>query len=92
MSRLALRYILQCRVSNGAIQMLNAALAGLGLAYIPEEMAEPYFTKGRLKRVLADWCQPLRWETGYDPSAAGELGPIRWRPKWPVRGLTRART
>jgi DNA-binding transcriptional LysR family regulator len=42
---------------NGAIQMLNAALAGLGLAYIPEEMAEPSLTKGRLKRVLADWCQ-----------------------------------
>jgi DNA-binding transcriptional LysR family regulator len=43
---------------NGAIQMLSAALAGLGLAYIPEEMAEPYLTKGRLKRVLAHWCQP----------------------------------
>jgi DNA-binding transcriptional LysR family regulator len=43
---------------NGAIQMLNAALAGHGLAYIPEEMAEPYLAKGRLKRVLGDWCQP----------------------------------
>jgi DNA-binding transcriptional LysR family regulator len=43
---------------NGAIQMLNAALAGLGLAYIPEEMAEPHLAKGRLKRVLKDWCQP----------------------------------
>jgi DNA-binding transcriptional LysR family regulator len=21
-------------------------------------MAEPHLTKGRLKRVLADWCQP----------------------------------
>src|SRR3954451_5812286 len=37
---------------NGAIQMLNAALAGLGLAYVPEEMAEPHLAKGRLKRVL----------------------------------------
>ena len=43
---------------NGAIQMLNASLAGHGLAYIPEEMANPYIAKGRLKRVLADWCQP----------------------------------
>jgi len=43
---------------NGANQMLNAALGGLGLAYIPEEMAEPHLAKGRLKRVLADWCQP----------------------------------
>ncbi|MEN3376112.1 MAG: hypothetical protein V7604_1467 [Hyphomicrobiales bacterium] len=45
-------------ILNGANQMLNAALAGLGLAYIPEDMAGPYLTKGRLKRVLADWCQP----------------------------------
>jgi DNA-binding transcriptional LysR family regulator len=43
---------------NGAKQMLTAALTGLGLAYIPQEMAEPHLTKGRLKRVLADWCQP----------------------------------
>jgi DNA-binding transcriptional LysR family regulator len=45
-------------ILNGANQMLNAALAGVGLAYIPEDMAGPYLTKGRLKRVLADWCQP----------------------------------
>jgi DNA-binding transcriptional LysR family regulator len=43
---------------NGTAQLLNAALAGVGLAYVPEGMAEPYVTKGRLKRVLADWCQP----------------------------------
>src|SRR4051794_26065164 len=43
---------------NGAIQMLNAAVAGHGLAYIPEEMAESYVAEGRLKRVLGDWCQP----------------------------------
>jgi DNA-binding transcriptional LysR family regulator len=45
-------------ICNGANQMLNTALAGLGLAYIPQDIAEPYLTKGRLKRVLADWCQP----------------------------------
>ena len=43
---------------NGAAQMLNAALAGHGLAYIPEGMVEPHLAKGRLKRVLGDWCQP----------------------------------
>ena len=43
---------------NATAQMLNAALEGLGLAYIPEGMAEPHLAKGRLKRVLADWCQP----------------------------------
>jgi DNA-binding transcriptional LysR family regulator len=43
---------------NGANQMLTAALAGLGLAYIPQEMVDPHLAKGRLKRVLVHWCQP----------------------------------
>jgi DNA-binding transcriptional LysR family regulator len=43
---------------NTTPQLLNAALTGLGLAYIPEEMVEPHIAKRRLKRVLADWCQP----------------------------------
>ncbi len=53
---------------NGAIQMLNAVLAGLGLAYIPEEMAEPYLARGRLKRVLADSCQPYSGYRLFYPS------------------------
>ncbi|HLY64258.1 MAG TPA: LysR family transcriptional regulator, partial [Chloroflexota bacterium] len=39
-------------VFSGAFQMLNAALAGFGLAYVPEDLAEPHLAKGRLKRVL----------------------------------------
>ena len=63
---------------NGTNQMLTAALAGLGLAYVPEQLARPHLNKGRLKRVLADWCPPF---TGYhlyypsrrQPSAAFAL-------------------
>jgi DNA-binding transcriptional LysR family regulator len=47
---------------NAMPQMLNAALAGLGLAYVPEGAVEAHVAKGRLKRVLADWCLPF---TGY---------------------------
>src|SRR4051794_32986302 len=43
---------------NSATQMLNAALAGYGLAYVPEGVVLAHLAKGRLKRVLADWCQP----------------------------------
>jgi DNA-binding transcriptional LysR family regulator len=43
---------------NGTAQLLNAALAGLGLAYVPEGLVETHVGKGRLVRVLADWCQP----------------------------------
>jgi len=45
-------------VFNGTFQMLNAALAGFGLAYVPEDIAAPHLAKGRLKRVLEDWCPP----------------------------------
>ena len=41
---------------NGTAQLLNAALAGCGLAYVPEGFAAGHVAKGRLKRVLADWC------------------------------------
>jgi DNA-binding transcriptional LysR family regulator len=43
---------------NATAQLLNAALVGLGLAYIPEGMVQAYIAKGRLVRVLADWCPP----------------------------------
>src|SRR5947209_7033824 len=43
---------------TGTAQLLNAALLGCGLAYVPEGMVQTHIDKGRLKRVLADWCQP----------------------------------
>ena len=45
-------------VFNSTFQMLNAALAGFGLAYVPEDLAQPHLAKGRLNRVLEDWCPP----------------------------------
>jgi DNA-binding transcriptional LysR family regulator len=53
---------------NGTFQMLNAALAGFGLAYIPEDLAQPYIAKGRLTRVLEDWCPPYSGYHLYYPS------------------------
>jgi DNA-binding transcriptional LysR family regulator len=41
---------------NGTHQILNATVAGLGLAYVPEGMAQPHLSAGRLRRVLEDWC------------------------------------
>jgi DNA-binding transcriptional LysR family regulator len=31
---------------NGAYQMLNAALSGYGLAFLPEEMTQPHVEEG----------------------------------------------
>ena len=55
-------------VFNGPFQMLNAALAGFGLAYVPEDQAQPHLAKGRLKRVLEDWCPPFSGYHLYYPS------------------------
>ncbi|WP_058910099.1 LysR family transcriptional regulator [Entomohabitans teleogrylli] len=49
-------------VFNSSNQMLAAALSGIGLAWVPEEMAAPYLREGKLIRVLEPWC-PL-WD-GY---------------------------
>ena len=55
-------------VFNSTFQMLNAALGGFGLAYVPEDVAQPYLSKGRLKRVLADWCPHYSGYHLYYPS------------------------
>jgi len=55
-------------VVNATSQMLTAALAGLGLAYVPEDMAQPHLDKGLLKRVLDDWCPPYAGYHLYYPS------------------------
>ena len=53
---------------NTTVQMLNAALAGLGLAYVPEGLAQAYLARRRLKRVLEDWCLPYSGYHLYYPS------------------------
>jgi DNA-binding transcriptional LysR family regulator len=55
-------------VFNGTFQILAAALAGFGLAYVPEDLAQPHIARGRLKRVLADWCPPFSGYHLYYPS------------------------
>jgi DNA-binding transcriptional LysR family regulator len=55
-------------VFNMTTQMLTAALAGYGLAYVPEDLAEPYIAKGRLERVLENWCPRFSGYHLYYPS------------------------
>jgi DNA-binding transcriptional LysR family regulator len=53
---------------NGTFQMLSAVLAGFGLAYVPEDLAQPHLAEGRLIRVLEDWCSPFSGYHLYYPS------------------------
>jgi DNA-binding transcriptional LysR family regulator len=43
-------------VFNSVFHVLDAAVAGFGLAYVPEDLARPYLQEGRLGQVLDDWC------------------------------------
>ncbi|TPM30810.1 LysR family transcriptional regulator [Mesorhizobium sp. B2-3-4] len=47
---------------------MNAVLAGLGLAYLPEDQVAAHLADGRLVRVLADWCPPFPGYHLYYPS------------------------
>lgn len=55
-------------VFNTTTQMLEAALDGCGLAYVPESVAQPYLDAGRLKRVLKDWSPTFPGYHLYYPS------------------------
>lgn len=55
-------------VFNSLGMRVNSALDGLGLAYMPEDQARPYIAKGRLVRVLEDWCPDFPGYHLYYPS------------------------
>jgi DNA-binding transcriptional LysR family regulator len=65
-------------ILSGANSMLSAALAGFGLAYLPEALVAPHVSKRRLKRVLEEWCElytgyHLYYPSRRQPSAAFAL-------------------
>src|SRR5713101_4156417 len=55
-------------VFNNIALRLNAALAGFGLAYLPEDQVQTHLVDGRLIRVLDDWCPPFSGYHLYYPS------------------------
>jgi DNA-binding transcriptional LysR family regulator len=48
--------------------MIEAALAGIALAYVWEDRARPYVESGRLISCLTDWIVPEDWLYLYYPS------------------------
>jgi DNA-binding transcriptional LysR family regulator len=55
-------------VFNSAYQILNAALGGCGLAFIPEDLAGAHVRAGRLVSVMEDWCPAFPGLHAYYPS------------------------
>jgi DNA-binding transcriptional LysR family regulator len=55
-------------VFNSSTPRLRAALAGFGLALLPEDMAQEHIAEGRLESVLEDWCPTFPGYHIYYPS------------------------
>lgn len=55
-------------VFNTIALRMNALLAGLGVAFLPEDLVAPHVSEGRLVRVLEDWCAPFPGYHLYYPS------------------------
>jgi DNA-binding transcriptional LysR family regulator len=55
-------------IFNGTAPMLDAALAGFGLAYLPEDTVRVAIAEGRLTHVLGDWCPSYPGYHLYYPS------------------------
>ncbi|MGB3337916.1 MAG: LysR family transcriptional regulator [Devosia sp.] len=53
---------------NSVIPVLDAALDGHGLAYVPEDLTKPYLDRGDLVEVLADWSPSWQGYHLYYPS------------------------
>jgi DNA-binding transcriptional LysR family regulator len=57
-------------MANDALLATRAAVDGLGIAYTPEALAEPFLRSGQLVRVLEDWS----------PSFQGLCCLLPWAP------------
>lgn len=64
---------IEVRVAGQAIfdsifPILHAAVDGTGLAYVPEDLAQPYIDAGQLQVVLSDWCPSIQGYHLYYPN------------------------
>jgi DNA-binding transcriptional LysR family regulator len=55
-------------VVNDSIVAVDAAIAGVGLACLMQDLVEPAVSRGQLVRVLEDWCEPFSGYHLYYPS------------------------
>ncbi|MDT4833825.1 HTH-type transcriptional regulator PgrR [compost metagenome] len=74
-------------ICNSIYDCLDAAMAGQGVAYVPEDIALPYIRTGHLVSVLEDWCPywsgfHLYYPSRRQPSGAMSLliSALRYEP------------
>jgi DNA-binding transcriptional LysR family regulator len=74
-------------IFNSIGLMLNAALAGFGLAYLAQDQTQPYLASGQLVQVLAEFCPAFSGHHFYypnrrqpSPALAILVDALRYRP------------
>lgn len=55
-------------IFNSSPPIVRAALAGFGMAYVPDDMVQEHLADGSLKQVLKEWCAPFPGYHLYYPS------------------------
>ncbi|MCZ4057909.1 LysR family transcriptional regulator [Pantoea sp. LMR881] len=55
-------------IFNHLASRIEAALSGMGVAYVPEDCVTDLVEQGRLMQVLVDWCDPFAGYYLYYPS------------------------
>ncbi|KQO80008.1 LysR family transcriptional regulator [Rhizobium sp. Leaf262] len=57
--------------------LVQAAVDGRGIAYVPDYFAQPYLRSGQLVTVLDDWCPPIPGLALYYPYSRRVPSPLR---------------
>lgn len=55
-------------IFNNLASRIDAALTGMGVAFVPEDCVRKYIDEGRLQVALNDWCAPFAGYYLYYPS------------------------
>lgn len=64
-------------IMNSVLQILDACLAGVGIAQLPDTLVQPYLDDGTLQEVLAQWSDPFPGYHLYYPSRRQQTAAFR---------------
>ena len=55
-------------IFNNLASRIDAALSGMGIACVPEDIVQHHINEGRLESLLEEWCEPFSGYYLYYPS------------------------
>lgn len=64
-------------IMNSVLQILDACLAGVGIAQLPDTQVRPHLEDGTLQEILAEWSDPFPGYHLYYPSRRQQTAAFR---------------